>query len=135
MASQNVLDICSTCLLFCVARARAENFELEPEPNFWIGPSPAPTVVLRRKKTMSIKSVFTKIVEHWIYEGWQIFYFLFLNFTAHAVNKLFNFALEYLARAGSGTSKKTGESADQKKAWLQKIGYRILASLRFVHAA
>ena len=84
---------------------------------------------------MSIKSVFTKIVEHLIYEGWHIFYFLFLNFTAHAVNKLFNFALEYLARAGSGTSKKTGESADQKKAWLQKIGYRILASLRFVHAA
>ena len=84
---------------------------------------------------MSIKSVFTKIVEHLIYEGWHIFYFLFLNFTAHAVNKLFNFALEYLARAGSGTSKKTRESADQKKALLHKIGYRILASLRFVHTA
>ena len=87
MASQNVLDICLTCLLFCVARARAENFELEPEPNFWIGPSP------RRRKTMSITSVFTKIVEQLIYEGWQIFYFLFLNFTAHAVNKLFNLHL------------------------------------------
>ena len=69
---------------------------------------------------MSIKSVFSKIVEDLIYEGWHIFYFLFLNFTAHAVNKLFNFALEYLARAGSRTSKKTGESADQKKSMASK---------------